>query len=305
VHDKQIRRRRAVLALLVVVSLILLTAYFGESPNSPLHSVQRGVGDVLSPVQDGASRVLSPVRDIAGWFSRTINASSENTQLKKQVARDNKLIAQYQYDAIQNRQLSNLVHLDRTNNIDSYNPVSASVIASNPSVWYDQITVNAGAGDGVSLNDAVIAGASSGAGAGGLVGDVTTVGSDYSVVTLVTAPKFAVGALVEEGGAHGDSGVLQPAVGEQGSLLLQYLPPHAQINVGDEVVTSGFSDPHNQLVRSFAPPDIPIGQVTNANQNTLINNQEVTVAPAVDLRHLSVVQILTRNPSHTVSASIR
>jgi hypothetical protein len=31
----------------------------------------------------------------------------------------------------------------------------------------------------------------------------------------------------------------------------------------------------------------------------------VTVAPAVDLRHLSVVQILTRNPTHTVSASIR
>ena len=41
-HDKQVRRRRAVLALLVGISLILLTAYFGESPNSPLHNVQRG-----------------------------------------------------------------------------------------------------------------------------------------------------------------------------------------------------------------------------------------------------------------------
>ena len=37
-HDKQVRRRRAVLALLVAVSLILLTAYFGESPSSPLHT---------------------------------------------------------------------------------------------------------------------------------------------------------------------------------------------------------------------------------------------------------------------------
>ena len=50
-HDKQVRRRRAVLALLVVVSLILLTAYFGESPSSPLHSVQRGIVEVLSPIQ--------------------------------------------------------------------------------------------------------------------------------------------------------------------------------------------------------------------------------------------------------------
>ena len=54
-HDKQVRRRRAILGLLVGVSLILLTAYFGESPSSPLHTVQRGVVEVLSPVQEGAS----------------------------------------------------------------------------------------------------------------------------------------------------------------------------------------------------------------------------------------------------------
>ena len=43
VYDKTVRRRRAVLALLVVSSLILLTAYFGESAGGGLHSVQRGV----------------------------------------------------------------------------------------------------------------------------------------------------------------------------------------------------------------------------------------------------------------------
>ena len=71
-HDKQVRRRRAVLGLLVGVSLILLTAYFGESPSSPLHTVQRGVVEVLSPVQEGASKALKPVRDVAGWFSDTL-----------------------------------------------------------------------------------------------------------------------------------------------------------------------------------------------------------------------------------------
>ena len=303
-HDKQIRRRRAVLALLVAVSLILLTAYFGESPNSPLHAVQRGVGDVLSPVQDGASKVLSPVRDVAGWFSRTINASSKNSQLENEVAKLRNELSTYQYDAIQNQQLNRLVHLDRTNNISQYNPVTATVIGSNPSVWWETIEVNAGADDGVSLDDAVIAGSGSGAGTGGLVGEVTTVGANYSDVTLLTAPKFAVGALVEEGAGHWEPGFLQPAIGDQGSLHLQYLPPHAQISVGDFVVTSGFKDHQNPLDSSFAPADIPIGQVSNANQNTLANNQYVTVTPDVDLRHLSVVQILTRGASKTVSASL-
>jgi len=56
VHDKQVRRRRAVLGLLVVISLILLTAYFGESSSSPLHSVQRGIVAVLFVADLGHDR---------------------------------------------------------------------------------------------------------------------------------------------------------------------------------------------------------------------------------------------------------
>ena len=41
-HDRAVRRRRAVLVVLVTASLILLTAYFGEGQNGGLHSAQRG-----------------------------------------------------------------------------------------------------------------------------------------------------------------------------------------------------------------------------------------------------------------------
>ena len=93
-HDKQVRRRRAVLALLVGVSLILLTAYFGESADSPLHTVQRGIVEVLSPIQQGASTVLSPVKDVAGWFSDTLNSKSRADHLQNEV---NKLTAKLDY----------------------------------------------------------------------------------------------------------------------------------------------------------------------------------------------------------------
>ncbi|MDX6684676.1 MAG: rod shape-determining protein MreC, partial [Baekduia sp.] len=62
------------LALLVAVSLVLLTAYFGESSGGALHGVQRGANQVLSPVQEGANRALKPFRDLAGWFGDTIDA---------------------------------------------------------------------------------------------------------------------------------------------------------------------------------------------------------------------------------------
>ena len=85
-YDKTVRRRRAVLALLVVLSLILLTAYFGEASGGRLHSVQRGFLTVISPIQDGANKALKPVRDLFGWFDDTLHAKGQNAELRKQVA---------------------------------------------------------------------------------------------------------------------------------------------------------------------------------------------------------------------------
>ena len=83
-YDKTVRRRRAVLGLLVACSLILLTAYFGESGSGALHSVQRGTSEVLNPVQEGASRALKPVRDLFGWFGDTIAAKGQVEDLRRE-----------------------------------------------------------------------------------------------------------------------------------------------------------------------------------------------------------------------------
>ncbi len=282
-HDKQVRRRRAILALLVAVSLILLTAYFGESPSSPLHNVQRGIVEVLSPVQQGASTVLSPVRDVAGWFSDTLRAKSERDQLSKEV---NKLTAEvdyYRQQAILTSQLRKQVGLDNSLDISAYHSVTAQVIARDPTLWYQTIQVDKGSADGVELNDPVT-------GDGALVGKVTTLDSNVSVVTLITDHSYAVTAEVED--SHGDTGVLVPAVGNPNQLLLQDLPAHAAIQAGQPVITAGFK---SGPLDSLYPAGIPIGQVSSSfDQNQLLNSQQVPVSPQADLRHLSVVQILTR-----------
>jgi rod shape-determining protein MreC len=283
VHDKkQIRRRRAVLALLVVVSLILLTAYFGESPSSPLHGVQRGIVQVLSPIQEGASKALKPVRDIAGWFSSTFHAKTERDQLRKEVAQLRAKNAQLQQALIENAQLTKQVGLDNSIGIDALQPVAAHVISRDPTLWYATIEVDKGSADGVHKDDPVV-------GDGALVGKVSTVAPNVSIVTLVTDHSFAVSAEVQD--QAGDTGVLVPAVGNPNQLLLQYLPPHAQISAGQLVVTAGFK---SGPLESLYPAGIPIGQVSDANQDDLINNREVKVSPSADLRHLDFVQILTQ-----------
>ncbi len=285
-HDKTIRRRRAVLLLLVVVSLILLTDYFGESPSSPLHQIQRGIAEAFSPVQDGASKVLSPVRDIGNWVSSTLKAKSQVAALESQNQALRGQISADKVEGYRGEQATKQLGLDTAIGLDAYHPVGADVTWKDSQPWYETIEVDKGTDAGVHMFDAVV-------GDGALVGDVTVAAPSYSVVTLLTNPKFAAGATIEN--TEGASGLLQPG-GTPGTLQLSYLPSSANVSYQQEVVTSGFIEQaHAATVQSLYPPGIPIGWVSNRNtQNSVLENQEVQVTPSVDLLHLDVVQILTK-----------
>jgi rod shape-determining protein MreC len=281
VYDKQVRRRRAVLALLVVVSLILLTAYFGESAGSPLHSVQRGVIAVLSPVQEGASRALKPVRDLFGWFGDTARAKKERDQLKAQRDRLLEQVVGYQVALQENEQLHRILALDESNGLDAYDKRTVRVIGRSPNnLLLDRLQLDAGSGAGVRVGDPVIAG-------GGLVGHISFVAPGSSFVTLISDPSSNVAVKVLD--AAGDYGLVKPSVGDPLDLLVQLLPRHARVATGDVVVTGGF---RSDRLQSLYPPNIPIGRVTQADPQELASDQQVHIAPIADLRHLDFVQIL-------------
>ena len=71
---KVVRRRRAALAVFVVLSIAILTAYFGESSGGFFHTLQRGAQEAVAPIETGASRALKPVRDFFGWTGDTIDS---------------------------------------------------------------------------------------------------------------------------------------------------------------------------------------------------------------------------------------
>jgi rod shape-determining protein MreC len=289
VQSKQVRRRRAVVAALVAVSLILLTAYFGESANSPLHSVQRGIVAVLSPVEQGASTVLSPFRDVASFFSNTFKAKSQVKQLQGEVARLRGQLVRAQYAAAQTAQLQKEVGLQNAG-LSAYKPVAANVIFRDPSLWYATVQVDKGSDDAVRKGDPVT-------GDGALVGEVTQVGPNFSVVSLLTDPATAVAAQVQD--SNSDAGVLVPAVGNPNQLVLQDLQPNAPVQVGQQVSTVGFKA---GSLQDLFPPAIPIGTVAQVG-NQLANDGQVTVTPDANLRQLTSVQILTVPHAGNVRAS--
>jgi rod shape-determining protein MreC len=278
VYDKTVRRRRAVLVLLVVLSLILLTAYFGEPSGGRLHGVQRGFLTVISPIQDGANKALKPVRDLVGWFGDTLHAKGQRDQLRTQVEKlRGEVIAERGERQTYNELLA-LYRLDRRLSVADYRPVSATVIAKSPNLWYETVTIDRGEADGVRVNDPVVNGE-------GLVGKVALVAPDGAQVSLITDSSVGVSARI---GAAGAAGILQPKVGDPNDLLLQYLPPNAPAPRGAIVLTSGTVSNRDD---SLYPPGIPIGEVTSANSESAYRS--VNVHPLANLHNLDVVQVLT------------
>ena len=80
-------RRRVVVGILVVLSLALLSVYFRESSDGPLHGAQDVGATAIRPFQVGAERVARPFRDLYGWFDGLLIAKDENERLVKENAR--------------------------------------------------------------------------------------------------------------------------------------------------------------------------------------------------------------------------
>jgi rod shape-determining protein MreC len=281
VYDKSVRRRRAVLILLVVCSLILLTAYFGESQSSPLHSVQRGFLQVVSPIQDGASRALKPVRDLFGWFGDTLDAKKERDELRKELEATRKEAIANEAAARESVQLRKLVGLDQQIGTDQMDPVAARVITRSPTLWYSTVSINKGTSSGVRIDQPVING-------DGLVGTITSATSNAAIVTLITDHTSGVSAVINESGV---AGVVQPAVGKPDDLLMEYIRRGDRIEKGQTVVTAGSK---SQRYESLFPPGIPIGTVAKVDDEELDVNQSVHVKPFAQLRRLDVLQVLTK-----------
>lgn len=276
-YRKQVRRRRAVLALLIVGSFALLSVTYGKGSNG----MQRGVSAVFSPVQSVADRALKPARDLVNWFDETFDAKGRNEQLHTELEAARKQGVGAQAALAENAQLKKLVDLDRSGAIPGgYTPVTGRVISRSPTVWFADVTVDVGSGDGVEVDDPVVNG-------DGLVGTVAAVTGGSARVTLIADGSSAVSAKIVPSGIQG---VMKPMVGEPDDLILDFLDSEKLVGKGQSVVTSGW---RWQGIGSGYPPNLPIGEVVEASPKEQEAQQQVHIRPFADLRDLDLVQVLT------------
>jgi len=281
VYDKTVRRRRAVLALLVVCSLVLLTASFGDGGGA-LGGVQRGVVTAVSPIQDGASRALKPVRDLFGWVGDTFHAKGQVAELRRERDAYRRQAAQGAAAVRENGQLNRMLRLDQSLNLAAASPVTARVIGKDPSVWWSQVQIDKGSKDGLAVDQPVVTGQ-------GLVGSVRFVSSGSATVRLITDHATYVPARIAESGV--DGGVIAET-GRPNDLLMEFTTRDDIVRKGQTVTTSGTRSRSPELLSLF-PPNIPVGTVTGVDDPGT-DDQRVHLRPYADMRRLEFVQVLTK-----------
>lgn len=265
------------LALLIVGSFALLSITYGQGNTG----LQRGISTIFSPIQSVADRALKPARDLVNWFDETFDAKGKNARLHAELEEARKQAVGAKSALAENAQLRKLLSLDESGAIPSgYEKVTGRVITRSPTVWFSDVTIDVGSGDGVGVGDPVVTG-------DGLVGSVTAVTGGSAKVTLIADHSSAVAAKVVP---NGGQGVLKPSVGDPGDMILEYLDTEKIVGKGQSVVTSGW---RGEGIASRYPPNIPIGKVVEAAITEQEAQHQVHVQPYADLRNLDLVQVLT------------
>ncbi len=266
----------------MLVSLVMITVYFRESPNGTLHGFQSAGSTALRPFEIGANRVARPFHDAYNWTADVFHAKAENKQLRA----DNKRLQQEAIQAATAAQeataLQKLVKLQRLPAYQDYakTAVTAEVL-SNPVSQFDQtVVIAAGRSRGVRVYDAVVTDR-------GLVGQVTKVLHDTALVTLLTDKESAVTAKDHQTSAVG---IVRHSQGPEDLLFLDRVLKNKRVNQGDLVITAGQMSGHR--LSSLYPKNIPIGRVTRVGQTDVDPFQDVQVMPSVDFSSLQYVLVL-------------
>ncbi len=273
-------RRRLVVGVLVLASLVLISMSFRSGESGPLTGVQSAGATVLRPFAVGLTRVAQPFRDGYEWADGLFTARDEAEKLREENRLLRQQAIQSQFALQENQYLRTLLdYIDGPRFPSDFDPVVAEVTGRPPTAFAQAIVIAAGARDGVRLNDPVVT-------PDGLVGLVTSVTSKLARVQLLTDEEAAASAIDLRTRA---TGIVRHARGTNETLVLDRVRKEDVIQRGDQIVTAGW---RAGALSSLYPKGIPIGRVTSWGLTDTDLFQQVQVDPYVDFGSLDAVIVL-------------
>ncbi len=261
------------LLIYTMITLIIMALTFSGTVNDKY--IRNIFGFVIIPFERGISSINDGISE-AFFQKRTIEElTAENEELRTRIdelSNENTLLLQDKYEL---QSLRDLYELDMV--YSDYDKIGARVISWNSDNWFNSFLIDKGTDDGLAIDMNVIAD-------GGLVGRITEIGTNWSMVTSIIDDKSNVSAAVlHSGNTLIVSGSMELI--DQGYISFsQLIDSEASVNEGDKIVTSYISDKYL--------PGILIGYIFSIENDSNHITKYGLITPAVDFSHLSEVLVI-------------
>ena len=275
------RGNPALLAVLIVLSVVSLTLYFRESDSGVLHDARRVVLAISAPVETAGTWVTTPFRAVGNFFDGLGASKKQLAALEAQNEELKARLAELEEAELENQRLQALVQFADENDLAS---LGARVIGQPTSTWEGVFTINRGSVDGVEPGMPVVA-------AQGLVGQVVSVTPYASTVRLITDQQSGVAAMVQ---SSRTPGIVRGSVSQ--ALTMEYLDRASLPVIGDVVITSG--------IGGVYPKGIVIGDIIQVDDQRGELYPDIVVKSRVPINEIEEVLVLVGSTSGTGSGVI-
>ena len=282
--QREIRQKAPLWLIGLLLANVVIMAIDARDSQGRQQIVRVWTQTVATPVQNVSSRAGGATSNFFRQIFNFQSIAAENEQLKQRLTEMESELHNARLQATENDRLKALLDL---RDEGTYQTVPARVIARDPSIWFNTITINRGTSAGVKVNMPVVS-------ATGIVGRVITVSPWASQVMLVTDEKAGAGAVV---GQLGQSGALGSVRGrpDLGLIEMRYVSGLEQVTVGDFVVTTGQD--------GIYPPGLNVGEIVDVKNGTATQPHQILIRPGARLDRLEEVAVLLyQAPQRTAPA---
>lgn len=263
-------RVRVVLIVAVLLAAILAVISGVTGLSLPNMFVQ----GVLTPIRTGMSKLTDQAEKIYSYMFKYESIAAENEALKQEIADIQDAARNADAVAKENENLRALLGLKERD--ENFRFLDGYIIAWSSNEWSNTVTINQGSNAGVQKDMCAVTAN------GELVGLVSEVGPNYSVIKTVLDSSIEISAMVA---GSGYNGIVKGGYSTESpdKLRMNYLSSSATIHIRDQVVTTG---------STFYPRNLILGYVVDAGFDDTGVAKFALLEPAAEIASLEQVFIV-------------
>lgn len=256
-------------ATIVVLSVTFLGLIIFTVNNGEKGAVSSGAAVVMNPLQKVFYNLNNGLKNTVDYFLNFSDVKEENDTLTQENIDLKNQLLEYEKLKEENNRLREVLNFKNTNN--KYDYLGTEIIGYSGESFLNGYIIDKGENDGLKKNMVVISNL-------GLVGQVTSVGSNWAIVQSLINENIAVSVMVNS--TRETTGILKGYITHKNENLAEVtnLSIDSQIKEGDVIVTSGLGQ--------IYPKEIRIGEVLSVETDEIKSMKTAIVKPYVDFNKL-------------------